>query len=706
MQDYQSKVALLKRWATSYYVYDTPEVPDAEYDALFREVQALETNLKVVDPTSPTRRVGGPPRSEFAQVRHEVPMLSLDNVFSEEELRAWVERVTAELRSKNVGSQQSPFIIEPKYDGLALTIRYEGGALVQAATRGDGVVGEDITDNVRTIRSVPLTAGCCIERTPIQADNAQAVGIPVEPPRDPNNAVIIPMMPAVVEVRGEALMRRSVLKRINAELVARGDKPLANCRNAAAGSLRRLDPAITAQRELTVMPYEVVIPPDADHAWRNYHDRRLAMTAVWGFNLAPHYTASTFEEVWHAVKEIGRIKNSNVADFDIDGAVVKLRTDPAREALGTLSRVPRWAVAYKFPPEEVMTTLRDVVFQVGRTGKITPVAKLAPVQVGGVVVESVTLHNRDQIDRLGLHEGDMVVIRRAGEVIPEIVSVATQYRKPTAPAVLFPTACPCCGSVLQKDSSATGGDSVDYYCKNWTGCDAQSLGFLTHFVSRACMDIDGLGEETLAKLQAAGLRSPAELFNLSIQDFLSIDGLGEISAAKQFTAIQNAKTPQLHKYFTALGVSGVGVSTAKLLANHYDSMEAVVDAARNGTLMDLPDVGPILVRSIVHWWTAEGGWQLVQQLREYGVKPIIPPRGLKPLQGSVYVLTGTLASLDRESAVAALERLGARVAGSVSNNTTAVFAGANAGSKLTKARSLGVPVYDEAALQELLKSYS
>ena len=715
MSNYPEKVSQLKLWANAYYDKDSPEVPDSAYDQLFREVTELEKFEINLDPESPTRRVGAPPRKEFTQVRHEEPMLSLDNVFSEEELRAWVERVLSELKSKGVTLAQKPFVVEPKYDGLACAAVYEDGVLVRAATRGDGLVGEDVTDNVRTIASVPLRTECrvCLSEEQHSAvfdelgDRGNVLAVEAKA-RNPSHAAIFPNARNRVEIRGEVIMRRSTLKALNEELTASRQKPLANCRNAAAGSLRRLDSSITAQRKLTFMPYEVLLSNrDRQCPWQWQHDRRLAQAGVWGFNLPSLFRAETVEEVLDAVREIAHYKNAPTADIDIDGAVIKVRADAGRTALGALNRVPRWAIAYKYPPEEQMTGLQKVTFQVGRTGKITPVAKLNPVHVGGVMVESVTLHNKDQITRLDLHEGDMVIVRRAGEVIPEITRALPQYRLPSSRAVQFPTNCPCCGSVLVQEESADGKESVDWFCKNWTGCEAQSLGFLSHFVSRNCFNIDGLGEETLQKLYRLTVRTPADLFRLTIGDLLSLEGLGDVSAAKLYMSIHTSKNPELHKYFAALGIPGVGVGTAKTLAKYYDSIEAVVTAAETGQLVKIPDIGETTVTQIVQWWHHDGGWRLVGELREYGVQPMIPPCGLQPLMGKTYVLTGSFNGTTRERLQAVLERLGARVAGTVSRNTDAVFAGQNqnGGSKLKRAEELDVTVYNEESLYELLKAY-
>ena len=708
MEEYKRKVEQLKLWAMAYYDLDSPEVPDAVYDQLFREVLAIEENLKEPDPTSPTRRVGGQPRSEFTPCTHEVPMLSLDNVFNHEELKAWVDRVQGELHSKGLTTAGPLFTIEPKYDGLATTVRYVDGVLTQAATRGDGATGEDITDNIRTIPSVPLRLRAGLVERARQYEgilDKENGGVlykeAVE--RNPDHARIVHGGPkGTIDIRGEVVIGRKRLKEINEELTRNGQKPLANCRNAAAGSLRRLDARITAQRKLVFMPYEVV--GSEEDGFTAYHNTKLAQVVVWGFNIPTVYTASNFDEIVEAIETIAKIKASPNTDFDIDGAVIKLNSRTMREAVGMLSRVPRWAIAYKYPPEEQMTGLREVVFQVGRTGKVTPVAKLNPVLVGGVMVESVTLHNKDQIERLAMFESDMVVVRRAGEVIPEIVSVQPLYRKPGAKLIQFPTECPCCGSTLVK-RVVDGEESVDYYCENWTGCSAQSLGYLSHFVSRPCFDIDGLGEETLSKLQTHGLRSPADLYNLSVFDLMRLDGMGELSAAKVFSAIQASRSPQLHKYFTGLGIPEVGVGTGKILAQYYDSMEQVAMAAETGTLKDLPDIGEKTEAAVLRWWKEDGGWALVNQLREYGVQPIIPPRGLKPLLGCTYVLTGSFGSGTREEFTAKLEHLGAKVAGSVSRRTTAVFAGTDAGSKLGRAQKLNVPVYNETALVDLIESH-
>ena len=708
MEEYRKKVDQLKQWAMAYYEYDDPQVPDAVYDQLFREVLAIEEHLKEPDPTSPTRRVGGQARSEFAPYPHEVAMLSLDNVFNADELKAWVDRLASEVHSKGLITAGPLFTIEPKYDGLAVDLCYENGVLRGGGTRGDGLTGEDITENVRTIASIPLQIRVNFVEKPRQYEGildhengGKLYKEAVE--RDPAHARIVPGAPTgKIHIRGEVLMGRKRLKAVNAELVANGVKPLANCRNAAAGSLRRLDPTVTAKRKLVFMPYELV--GTEQEVWGVYHDRSLAQAVVWGFNIPTVYTAENFEQIMEAIETIARVKASSSTDFDIDGAVIKLNSKTMRNAVGMLSRVPRWAIAYKYPPEEQMTGLRSVQFQVGRTGQVTPVAKLTPVLVGGVMVESVTLHNKDQIERLSLCEGDMVVVRRAGEVIPEIVSAQVQFRRPGAKPIHFPTHCPCCDSPLKK-RVVDGEESVAYYCENWNGCSAQSLGYLAHFVSRQCFDIDGLGEETLAKLQEHGLRSPADLYNLSVFDLMKLDGFGELSATNVFSAIQASRSPLLHKYFAGLGIPEVGVGTAKIFANYFDSMEQVAAAAENGTLKDLPDIGEKTEAAVAKWWREDGGWSLVTQLREYGVQPIIPPRGLKPLLGTTYVITGSFKAATREELTARLERLGAKVASAVSRRTTAVFAGEEAGSKLTKAKELDITVYGEEALLELLRSY-
>lgn len=676
MTIYQEKVAQLKLWAVAYYRDDQPLVPDIEYDRLFREVQALESTEPNPDPASPTRRVGAAPRTEFRSVTHADPMLSLDNVFSEDELRAWVDRVRGELYSQDALHSPPLFCVEPKYDGLATSLEYVDGVLVSGATRGDGVVGEDVTDNVRTIRSIPLTL-CCEAGTGHSGQH--------------------------IYVRGETVMRRSVLAALNEQLLAAGEKPLANTRNAAAGSLRRLDATATAKRQLAFFPYEVKLVGEGHACQLAMHQKRLAQAAVWGFAQTTYYTADSADEVIEAIRLIEKSRPG--LDYDIDGAVVKVLGDSARVTLGALNRVPRWAIAFKYPPEEQMTQLSNVVFQVGRTGKVTPVAKLKPVHVGGVMVESVTLHNRDQIVRLGLHEGDQVVVRRAGEVIPEITNVVLQYRLPLAKPIEFPTSCPCCGEPLSQEESESG-QSVDFFCTNWTGCSAQTLGYLAHFVSRGCFDIDGLGEETLQKLQQIGVKSPADLFQLSMGDLLGLEGMGEVSAAKLFTSIHNSKTPELHKYFAALGIPGVGSGTAKRLAQHFDSIEAVVAAAENGALLSVQDIGETTVKRILHWWYDHGaGWRLANELREFGIQPIIPPRGLKPLLGKTYVLTGSFERGTREQLQVALERLGAAVAGDVSKRTDALFAGTGGGGKRAKAEKHGVMTYNEQSLYDLLEEF-
>ncbi|HIV16301.1 MAG TPA: NAD-dependent DNA ligase LigA [Candidatus Avisuccinivibrio pullicola] len=683
-EEYLKGVADANRYAIAYYVHDELLVPDAEYDRLYHSLEAFETehpDKKAAD--SPTLKVGGTALTAFQEVTHRVPLLSLGDIFNEEELDAFTARIV-----ESTGQSALEFCAEVKLDGLAVSIIYEKGFLTRAATRGDSRVGEDITENVKTIRAVPLR---------LMGEN----------------------IPDYLDVRGEVFMPRDGFEAWNARARLTGGKVFANPRNAAAGSLRQLDPRVTASRPLTFNAYyigECSSPlPDTQYA-------RLQYVKGLGIPVNPEArVVHGFEGLKDFYAEIGRKRAS--LNYDIDGVVLKVNSIPLQESLGFTSRVPRWAIAYKFPPEEEITELLGVDFQVGRTGAITPVARLKSVYVGGATVSNATLHNADEIERLDIHIGDFVIVRRAGDVIPQIAGVVRERRPATAVKVTFPTHCPVCGSEVER----LEGEAVTR-CTGGLVCPAQLKRSLSHFVSRDAMDIENLGDAIVeALVDNKKVSSVADLYTLSVDDFayLPLDSLtatgkqrvvGTAVARKIVANIDASRTIPLNRFIYALGIPMVGQATALTLAKHFASLDEVRRASRQ-ELQRLPDVGAVVAEAIAGFFEERHNLDVIERLT---LKPedFILGQGLtlvplsqtqaatlnaEALAGRTYVLTGTLPHFERSQVKEWLQSLGAKVAGSVSKKTYAVVAGDAAGSKLTKAEELGVPVMDEEELIALLK---
>ncbi len=675
MNEIQSRMhalqQLLERYNTEYYLHDEPSVPDAEYDRLMNELRELEAaNPQWLDVNSPTQRVGGVALTSFGSVHHEQPMLSLDNVFNVEDLAAFGRRVQERLFSNDAIT----FCCEPKLDGLAVSILYEQGELVRAATRGDGVTGEDITRNVRTIRVIPLR---------LSGDN----------------------IPARIEVRGEVFMPKAGFERWNEQALLRGDKVFANPRNAAAGSLRQLDPAITAQRPLAFYAYgigvvdEVTELPDSHYA-------RMQYLRQFGLPVCDEIRQVVGMEGCQAYHD-DILAKRDALPFEIDGVVFKVDAIAQQQMLGFVSRAPRWAVAHKFPAQEELTRLNDVEFQVGRTGAITPVARLEPVQVGGVTVSNATLHNADEIARLGVKIGDWVIVRRAGDVIPQIVNVVLDRRDASCRDIDFPERCPVCDSQVER----LPGEAVAR-CSGGLYCAAQRKEALKHFVSRRAMDIDGIGDKLIEQLVDHELvHTPADLFALTKAQLLGLERMGEKSADKLLNALQSARETTFARFLFALGIREIGETTAQTLAQHFSDLPTLQDASVE-TLLKVSDVGEVMAKHIYYFFRQEHNLEVIQRLlapvSEGGAGISWQPVArvavdALPLNGKTLVLTGTLSQLNRDAAKQALQALGAKVAGSVSAKTDLVIAGEAAGSKLEKAQQLGVPVWGEDELVALLQ---
>jgi DNA ligase (NAD+) len=652
-----------------YYVLDTPEVPDAEYDRLMRELQELETEFPaLVTPDSPTQRVGAAPLKAFASVRHEVPMLSLDNAFDAQEFRAFDKRVRDRLKT----SDPIEYICEPKYDGIAVNLLYENGQLVRAATRGDGTVGEDITQNVRTLHSVPL----------------KLRGAPGE-------------HPARLEVRGEIYMSKRGFEKLNQKTREQGEKGFVNPRNAAAGSLRQLDSAITAQRPLTLCAYGVGLIEGGELPDR--HSDMLDLLGRWGFLTSDETTVAVGADACLAFYQRMGERRAQLS-YDIDGIVFKVNSFTLQQALGFVSRAPRWAIAHKFPAQEEMTVLNDVEYQVGRTGAVTPVARLEPVFVGGVTVSNATLHNQDEIQRLGVMIGDTVVVRRAGDVIPQIVSVVQTKRPKDARSIVFPDSCPVCGSPVEKV-----GEEAVMRCSGGLICPAQRKEAIKHFASRHAMDIEGLGDKLVEQLVDRGLvHSVADLYALTAEQSAGLERMGKKSADNLIQALENSKNTTLPRFVYALGIREVGQVTAANLAQEFGDIDSLA-AADVDRLQQVSDVGPVVAHFVAEFFAQEDNRRVIQALLEAGVNwPREAKRDVSalPLAGQTFVLTGTLESMTRDQAKEQLQALGVKVSGSVSAKTDCVVAGPGAGSKLAKAESLGIEVWDEAQLVEQLEKYN
>ena len=659
---------LIRHHEYCYYVLDAPEIPDVEYDKLIKQLQNLElTHPELITPDSPTQRVGGAPLSQFSSIRHQLPMLSLDNVFDESSFIAFNKRIKDRLELDE--EQAVEYCCELKLDGLAVSLLYENGQLIQAATRGDGTTGEDITANVRTIKTIPLV---------LQGEN----------------------IPSRLEVRGEVFMTHKGFAKLNAEAEKRNEKIFANPRNAAAGSLRQLDPKITAKRPLTFFCYGVGINEGADLP--NTHYARLMQFKAWGLPVSDKVQIRHgAQEALDYFKQIGDQRMS--LDFDIDGVVIKVNSIAEQEQLGFVARAPRWATAFKFPAQEEVTKLNKVDFQVGRTGAITPVARLEPVSVAGVIVSNATLHNSDEIIRLGIREGDYVTVRRAGDVIPQIVAVIKDRRPADTKEIIFPTHCPICGSIIVRDE----GQAISR-CAGGLICQAQRKEALKHFVSRRAMNVEGLGDKIIEQLvDKEYVETPADLYKLTVPILCSLDKVGEKLANNLLGALDKSKNTSLNRFIFALGIPNVGEVTAENLVNQLGNLTAIENASLE-QLQSVNDIGAIIAESIIDFFQEPHNRTVIDQLisEEIGIHwPDVEVQLLttnSPFTDKTVVLTGTLSILTRDEAKAKLKQLGAKVTGSVSKKTDLVIAGEAAGSKLTKAQELGIKVINEQELINLL----
>lgn len=647
-----------------YHVLDAPEIPDAEYDRLMQQLRSLEAqHPELITHDSPTQRVGAAPLDAFEQVRHEVPMLSLDNVFDEDSYLAFDKRVHDRLKR----AEPLTFCCELKLDGLAVSLLYENGELVRAATRGDGTTGENITANVRTIRAIPLR---------LHGEN----------------------IPQRVEVRGEVFMPQAGFEQLNEEARRKGGKIFANPRNAAAGSLRQLDPRITAKRPLMFFCYGVGLLDGGDLP--RSHIQRLMQFKAWGLPVSNRVKLCTgSDEVIAFYRQVEQDRTS--LGFDIDGVVIKVDSLDLQEQLGFVARAPRWATAFKFQAQEQITQVRDVEFQVGRTGAITPVARLEPVQVAGVIVSNATLHNADEIERLGIRIGDTVIIRRAGDVIPQVVGVVMEQRPQDTKEIVFPEHCPVCGSDIER----VEGEAVAR-CTGGLFCAAQRKEALKHFVSRRALDVDGMGDKIIEQLvEKQYVENPADLFELTAGKLTGLDRMGPKSAQNLIAALEKAKQTTFARFLYALGIREVGEATAANLAAHFCNLENL-RAADIDALKSVPDVGEVVARHVRNFLSEEHNQKVIAALEKVISWPepqqIIAEEIDSPFAGKTVVLTGSLTILSRDEAKDRLAALGAKVSGSVSKKTDLVIAGEAAGSKLAKAQELGITVIDEAEMIRLL----
>jgi len=645
----------------NYYVLDDPQISDAEFDKLLHELEQIESEYpSLVTPDSPTQRVGAPPLSAFAEVKHKVPMLSLSNAFDEDEVRAFDKRIRE--RSERA---EIEYLAEPKLDGLAVNLLYKKGELVQAATRGDGSRGEDVTQNVRTIRSVPLRMRGS-------------------------------KIPSLLEVRGEVFMSRKGFLELNEQQKQSNTKLFVNPRNAAAGSLRQLDSSLTAQRPLEALFNAVgqvqgVLPATKF--------KLLAALKGWGLRVSPlAEVVSGVDGCLAYYQKMSRKRDS--LPYDIDGIVYKVNDIALQNELGYISRAPRWALAHKFPAQEQSTTVNSIEVQVGRTGAVTPVARLDPVFVGGVTVSNATLHNHAEIERLGVRVGDTVIVRRAGDVIPEIVSVNKERRPKGAKRYRFPRRCPVCGSEIVYE-----GEGIIARCSGGLYCSAQRKESIKHFASRRAMDIEGVGDKLVEQLVDNGLvKNVADLYKLEKAQLAGLDRMADKSAQNIIAALEDSKNSTLPQFLFALGIPQVGETTAQQLARHFGALQPLMDADEE-ELQQVPDIGPIVAHSIHTFFGQAHNQQVIAELKKSGVKwreskPVAARSG--PLQNKTFVLTGTLGSMTRDEAKAKLQALGAKVTGSVSKQTDYVVVGEDPGSKAEKAESLGIDMIDEAALLKLL----
>jgi DNA ligase (NAD+) len=659
-QHYQRLKSELNQHNHAYYVLDDPSIPDSHYDRLMAELQAIEqqySQLRTSD--SPSQRVGGMALDSFSQVRHEVPMLSLDNAFSDAEMIDFDRRIKDRINLDS--SQKLTYACEPKLDGVAVSLIYQKGLLIRGATRGDGSIGEDITANVRTIKSIPLS---------LHGD----------------------IFPELLEVRGEIYMPRDGFNHFNKKALESGEKPFVNPRNAAAGSLRQLDSKITATRPLEMCAYSVGQyqgdqKPDS-------HFAMLNMLGTLGFKINQHIKqVEGIEALEDYYQQLAQLRDK--LDYDIDGIVYKVNDFKLQQRLGFVAKAPRWAIARKFPAQEEMTRLLDVEFQVGRTGAVTPVARLEPVFVGGVTVGNATLHNADEINRLGVCVGDTVIVRRAGDVIPQIVKAVVEKRPEGAQPILFPERCPVCQSSVKR----VEGEAVAR-CTGGLFCGAQTKEAIKHYASRKAMDIDGLGDKLVdALVDNELIYSVADLYELKLEKLISLERMAQKSAENLLNSIEASKQTTLPKFLFSLGIREVGEATAQTLANNFGTLDKVIEASVE-QLLEVEDVGPVVARHIVDFFRNPDNLSIVEAIRNSGVqwKDIDQTAQSLPLKGQTWVLTGTLETMSRAEAKDRLQQFGAKVSGSVSAKTHAVVAGPGAGSKLNKAQSLDIQILTEESL--------
>lgn len=654
---------LLNHHSYQYYVLDQPEIPDVEYDRLYRELQQLEQQFpELISSDSPTQRVGDTPLDAFSQVKHEIPMLSLDNVFNEEELAAFYKRIKDRLNLES----SIEFAAEPKLDGLAVSLLYEKGMLVRAGTRGDGTTGEDVTQNIRTIHSVPLH---------LQGED----------------------YPRLLEVRGEVFMPKAGFAKLNQTAKKNGEKVFANPRNAAAGSLRQLDPKIAASRPLAMYCYSVGKVEGMDDI--HTHSDMLNALLKWGLPLCKERSVvNDVEGCLEYFKKISAMRDS--LPYDIDGIVYKVNSLDWQKQLGFVAKAPRWAIAHKFPAQEEITVVKKVEFQVGRTGAVTPVARLEPVFVGGVTVSNATLHNMDEVERKDVRVGDTVIVRRAGDVIPEVVSVVPGSRQKGARKIKLPEHCPVCNSDIVREQ----GEAVAR-CSGGLFCQAQRKESIKHYASRKAMDIDGLGDKLVEQLVDEKLIDHVDdLYTLTEEQLSSLERMGDKSAKNLIEALEKSRHTSLERFIYALGIREVGEATAMSLANYFGSLENLL-AASMDELQQVPDVGPVVASHIEHFLHQNHNLEVIKKLRSAGVywdAVEIVSENEQSLSGNTYVVTGTLSDMSRDEVKRLLQAKGAKVTGSVSKKTTAVIAGENPGSKISKAEQLGIEIINEQGLKDLL----
>lgn len=654
---------LIREHDYRYYVLDDPSIPDADYDELFQELKEIEReHPKLVTSDSPTQRVGGAPAKGFTTVKHQSPMLSLDNAFSYDEMERFEQRIKQLLGS----DRDIEYHCEPKFDGLAVSLLYENGELVRGATRGDGSVGEDITTNVRTVRSIPLRLSG-------------------------------KHVPQTLEVRGEIYMPKASFFQLNKEAAKKGEKEFANPRNAAAGSLRQLDPKITATRHLAFFSYGAQFI--SDESWPKTHVAMLEQLKQWGVRICPDSAVvmglNKVQDHWTRL-----LKKRGALPYEIDGMVVKVNDFALQNELGFVARAPRFAIAYKFPAEEKKTKLLGVDFQVGRTGTLTPVARLEPVSVGGVTVSNATLHNMDEIARKDVRINDYVIVRRAGDVIPEVLRPILEERDESTKAIKAPTQCPVCGShVVRIEGEAA------LRCEGGLVCQAQLIEHIKHFVARRAMDIEGLGSKLVEQLvESKMIESVADIYHLNQSQLLSLERMGEKSVTNLLEAIDKSKNTTFAKFVYALGIREVGEATANLLAEHFANLEELMSAPEQ-SLQELPDVGPVVAQSIRTFFDEKANQKIIQDLLKAGIVwPLRKAVDIKDqtLLGKSYVITGTL-SMPRDEIKTRLQQKGAKVVDSVSAKTDGVIVGEKPGSKYTKAQTLGIPILGESELEKLLK---